>query len=228
VETPSPPSMPRKVGRIRQSKTAERNGKRQSVGRRAESLEDLTEQNIETIGGLEATDNALRPATDRIADYITRFAGSMRFVYLHVVWFAVWICFNTFGVVPDSWQIDPFPFTFLTFVVSLEAIFLSTFILISQNHEERMAEKRNHLDLQINLLSEQENSKMLRMLEAIHERLGIALSDPEVELLEETTRPDSLVKQIEQIIENRKSASSGRKRPNDGRADESAQADAQK
>jgi uncharacterized membrane protein len=219
--------MARKLGRIRQWTATGRNGKRPSAGPTARSLEDLTEQNIETIGGLEAADDALRTATDRTADQITRFAGSMRFVYLHVAWFAVWICFNTLGVVPDSWQIDPFPFTFLTFVVSLEAIFLSTFILISQNHEERLTEKRNHLDLQINLLSEQENSKMLRMLEAIHERLGIALSDPEVELLEETTRPGSLVQQIEQIIEKRKSASTRRTGRSDVVAKKSAKADGQ-
>lgn len=217
--------MARKLGRFRQRKATGRNGKRPGAGHAARSLEDLTEQNIEKIGGLEAADDALRTATDHIADQITRFAGSMRFVYLHVVWFAAWIGFNTLGVVPDSWQIDPFPFTFLTFVVSLEAIFLSTFILISQNHEERMTEKRNHLDLQINLLSEQENSKMLRMLEAIHERLGIALSDPEVELLEETTRPDSLAQQIEQIIEHRKSVSNRRTGPADGGAEKAAKAD---
>jgi uncharacterized membrane protein len=199
--------MTRKSRHTRQPHYAQRNGQRERTDQTdhaARSIDDLTERNIETIGGLEAADEAARTVTDRMADRITRFAGSMRFVNLHVVWFAAWICFNTLPVVPESWQIDPFPFTFLTFVVSLEAIFLSTFILISQNHEERMTEKRNHLDLQINLLSEQENSKMLRMLEAIHRRLGIAESDPEVELLEEDTHPDSLVKQIEQIIESRK------------------------
>jgi uncharacterized membrane protein len=166
------------------------------------TLDDLTKRNIETIAQLEEAAQRSKTAADRLADKITHFAGSMRFVYLHVVWFAGWIVFNTAGLVPEQWRIDPFPFTFLTFVVSLEAIFLSTFILITQNHEERQMEKRNLLDLQINLLSEQENSKMLLMLEAIQKRLGIANDDPEVEVLEESTRPDALLNQIETAIEN--------------------------
>jgi uncharacterized membrane protein len=166
------------------------------------TLDDLTKRNIETIAQLEEAAQRSKTAADRLADKITRFAGSMRFVYLHVVWFAGWILFNSAPFVPESWRIDPFPFTFLTFVVSLEAIFLSTFILITQNHEERLMEKRNLLDLQINLLSEQENSKMLLMLEAIQKRLGIANDDPEVEVLEESTRPDALLNQIETAIEN--------------------------
>ena len=89
----------------------------------------------------------------------------------------------------------------LTFVVSLEAIFLSTFILISQNRQNRVAERRNHLDLQINLLSEQENSKILAMLEAISEHLGLPEKDPEVRILEESTRPERLVEQIDTVID---------------------------
>jgi uncharacterized membrane protein len=207
--------MPLKSHHTRRAAEAPQNGRRQKSVHQARTLDDLTERNIEAIGGLEAAEEAARTASDRTADRITRFAGSMRFVYVHLVWFAVWIAFNTFPVVPAAWQIDPFPFTFLTFVVSLEAIFLSTFILISQNHEERMAEKRNHLDLQINLLSEQENSKMLRMLEAIHRRLGIRDSDPEVELLEEDTRPGNLIQQIEQIIESGKPAPASRRKSPD-------------
>ena len=178
-----------------------KSGKSANQGRLAKTIDDLTEQNIETIGALEAAAEAERSTTDRLADKITRFAGSMKFVYLHIAWFGAWVGCNSPAILPDSWRFDPFPFTFLTFVVSLEAIFLSTFILISQNHEERIAEKRNHLDLQINLLSEQENSKMLMMLEAIHQRLGIVDDDPEIGLLEESTRPDRLNEQIEEIIE---------------------------
>jgi uncharacterized membrane protein len=181
--------------------------KRVSKGRihrqngQSSSLDDLTKRNIETIGQLEEAAEQSKTAADRLADKITRFAGSMQFVYLHVAWFAVWILFNTAPFVPESWRIDSFPFTFLTFVVSLEAIFLSTFILITQNHEERLMEKRNLLDLQINLLSEQENSKMLLMLETIQKRLGIDIDDPEVEVLEESTRPDALLNQIETALE---------------------------
>ena len=112
--------------------------------------------------------------------------------------FAVWIGYNAPALVP---AFDPYPFTFLTLVVSLEAIFLSTFILISQNYDMRISERRNQLDLQINLLSEQENTKMLQMLERIAKKVGAHVSDdPQVRALEEATRPDSLVDQIEEAF----------------------------
>src|SRR5436190_16695636 len=93
-------------------------------------------------------------------------------------------------------KIDPYPFTFLTFIVSLEAIFLSTFILISQNHETRLTERRNHLDLQINMLAEQENTKILELLQLIADRMGIRVDDPETEALAEPVEPERLVEQI--------------------------------
>ena len=167
-------------------------------------LEQLTRQNVEAIARLEKAAGADRGVTDLLADAITRLVGSMIFVYLHVAWFSLWVLFNTGLLTPRGWHFDPYPFTFLTFVVSLEAIFLSTFILISQNHEERLAQRRGQLDLQINLLAEQETSKILQMLEAIHSRLGIDV-DPEVEGLEKTTSPDKLSQQIEAQLEQRSS-----------------------
>ena len=165
------------------------------------SLSCLTQRNVEIVAELERAGDAQRSPTDRLADVISRFVGSMTFVYIHVVWFGAWIVLNTFPILPANWRIDPFPFTFLTFVVSLEAIFLSTFILISQNHEERLAQRRNHLDLQINLLSEQENSQILKMLESIERHLGIREA-PAVHPMTEPTKPDELVSQIEDVIEN--------------------------
>jgi uncharacterized membrane protein len=129
---------------------------------------------------------------------IASFCGSMRFVWLHVVWFGVWIVANTFPGLP---HFDPFPFTFLTLCVSLEAIFLSTFILISQNHETRLTERRNHLDLQVNLLAEQENTKMLSMLKRIAEKLEVQIDDDHaIQMLEQATRPGKLVEQIEETF----------------------------
>ena len=83
--------------------------------------------------------------------------------------------------------------------MSLEAIFLSTFILISQNHETRLSERRNQLDLQVNLLSEQENTKMLTIIERIAKKLGVRTDDdPSLQVLEQATRPEKLVQQIEE------------------------------
>ena len=167
------------------------------------SLSSLTKRNVEIIAELEKAADAERSLTDRLADAISRFVGSMQFVYIHIVWFAFWIAASSLPFIPVAWRIDPFPFTFLTFVVSLEAIFLSTFILISQNHEEHIARRRNHLDLQINLLSEQENSQMLKMLEAIHRQLQIGC-DPATQALQEQTRPEAMVAQIKTVIEKGK------------------------
>lgn len=85
--------------------------------------------------------------------------------------FGIWVVINA---LPGVSHFDPFPFTFLTLVVSLEAIFLSSFILISQNLETRVSERRNNLDLQINLLTEQENTKMLKLLERIAQKMAQA------------------------------------------------------
>ena len=111
------------------------------------TVEDLTKQNVQTIVELEETAKANRDKTDRMADAIAEFCGSFTFVWVHLIWFIAWILINA---IPGLPKFDPYPFTFLTLVVSLEAIFLSTFILISQNHDARISERRNHLDLQIN------------------------------------------------------------------------------
>jgi uncharacterized membrane protein len=95
----------------------------------------------------------------------------------------------------------------------LEAIFLSTFILISQNRQSRIAELRNHLDLQINLLSEQENSKILAMLEALLQYHGLVQPDPEVASLAEATAPDMLVEQIEKTLERNQEGTTPEKPP---------------
>src|SRR5262245_34592496 len=157
-----------------------------------ESLTALTQRNIELIAQFEAIAAAKGSAADRVADAITRFGGSMVFVYVHVGWFGGWILWHCLPGWPQASRFDPYPFQLLTFVVSLEAIFPSTFILISQNRQNRMNELRNHLDLQINLLSEQENSKMLARLEALLRYHGLVQPDLEVASLEEATQPDML------------------------------------
>ena len=164
--------------------------------RGAQTGEDVTRQNVRAMRQLEEAAMAKRTSADRVAAAIARFCGHMIFVWIHVTLFAAWIAYNS---LPLFKPFDPYPFTFLTLVVSLEAIFLSTFILISQNYEMRVTERRNQLDLQINLLAEQENTKMLQMLEHIAQKVGAhGSTDPQVRALEEATRPESLVEQIEE------------------------------
>ena len=165
------------------------------------SAEDLTARNVQTVVELEAAERNNRTLSDRLADAVAGFCGSMVFFWVHVAWFGGWIAMNS---LPGFPHFDPFPFTFLTLVVSLEAIFLSTFIMISQTQETRLSDRRNHLDLQINLLTEQENTRMLNLLTAIAKELGVPEgSDPEVEMLAQATKPEILVRQIDRAMEGK-------------------------
>src|SRR4029450_2293266 len=110
------------------------------------TVEDMTERNGHTIVRLEEAAKAERAKSDQIADVIANFCGSMPFVWAHLIWFAGWTIIN---IAPGIRHFDSFPFNFLTLIVSLEAIFLSTFILISQNHETRLNDKRNQLDVRV-------------------------------------------------------------------------------
>ncbi|WP_298932599.1 DUF1003 domain-containing protein [uncultured Ramlibacter sp.] len=163
--------------------------------RSAKTMADVTRHNIQAMRKLEELALTQRSFADRMAAFVAKFCGSIIFVWVHVLIFAVWIAFN---VLPGLQHFDPYPFTFLTLCVSLEAIFLSAFILISQNYEMRISERRNQLDLQINLLAEQESTKTLQLLEAVARKLGVSEgNDPEIAALEQATRPDKLARQIE-------------------------------
>lgn len=158
--------------------------------------DDLTRENVQSMRRVEQNALANRSRADRIAAFVAGFCGSMTFVWIHVAVFSAWIVFNTF---PGLHHFDTYPFTFLTLVVSLEAIFLSSFILISQNYELRISDRRNQLDLQINLLTEQENTKMLQLLERIAQKVGVDdPGDTDLRILTEDTDPEKLIRQIEQ------------------------------
>jgi uncharacterized membrane protein len=159
---------------------------------------DAVAKNIEDVVRIEQRDRAKMGWGDHLADRITAFSGSMTYVWLHVGWFTVWIAVNVglFGLA----AFDEFPFGLLTMIVSLEAIFLSTFVLISQNREARSADRRARLDLQINMLAEQEVTRLTKMVADIHEHLGLQ-DDPEekaeIEEMKEPVRVDELVKAVD-------------------------------
>jgi len=101
---------------------------------------------------------------DRIADKITKFAGSMSFVYLHMLVFSAWISYNLGS---QNHGFDPFPFGLLTLIVSLEAIFLSTFVMLSQNRQSKQADLRSELDYEVNVKAEQEISEIKELLKKL-------------------------------------------------------------
>ncbi|HUR46891.1 MAG TPA: DUF1003 domain-containing protein [Candidatus Saccharimonadales bacterium] len=131
-----------------------------------------------------------------MADRVTGFTGSMRFVYLHLLIFGLWIAINL-GWIPFIPRFDP-SFVVLAMAASVEAIFLSTFVLITQNRMATMANKRADLDLQISLLAEHEITRLLTLATAIAERLGIeASTDPELNELKKDVHPEEVLQQIE-------------------------------
>ncbi len=133
---------------------------------------------------------------DRIADAITRFTGSLTFVLLHLALFGFWIVANL-GWVPGVSQWDE-SFVVLAMVASVEAIFLSTFVLITQNRMAALAEKRAELDLQISLLAEHEITKVVAMVAAIADRFGV-LHEPaaEIEELKRNVAPEAVLDAID-------------------------------
>ncbi len=162
------------------------------------ALSHVVERNIRTIIQLRLQAARERSVQNRIADVITDFSGRMVFVYVHIVWFGVWIVLNTgrVGVQP----FDPFPYGLLTMVVSLEAIFLSTLVLISQNRLSEESEHRADLALQIGLLTEYELTRVLRMLDAIQDKMGIEnAADDELADLEMETKPEDVLAEIERL-----------------------------
>ena len=155
--------------------------------------------NVERVAKLEADALGARSLGARCARGLIRIAGTTTFAVIHGVWFVVWIAVNT-GLVPGLQPYDPYPFSFLTFIVSLEAIFLSIWILISQNEMERLADRRAHLDLQINMLAEQESTAAIRMLQRISHHLGIKSDDTIDKALAEETDVERIVTAIDQTV----------------------------
>ena len=128
--------------------------------------------------------------SDVLARAVTNLSGSMPYVWLHVVWFGLWIMVNVgLGV-----AFDEYPFGLLTTIVSLEAIFLATFVLINQNRQARLADKRAKVDMQVNLIAEREITKLIEMTTQVQQALGIAPHhDAEVNAMKTTTDVKTLV-----------------------------------
>lgn len=138
-----------------------------------------------------------RTASEKFADWMTENVGSMKFLTLNVIWFAVWIMLNL-GMIPGVVPFDPFPFGLLTMIVSLEAIILAIFVLISQNRAEKIDEIRQEVDLQVDMITEEEITKLLKLVTLLLAKQGIDLSD-DAELQEMLTPTN--VGKLESILE---------------------------
>jgi uncharacterized membrane protein len=130
-----------------------------------------TAANIRAIIDLERKALTASSWSARISDAVTRFAGSLWFVLCHLTVFVAWAVWN--ATAPKHLRFDPYPYGLLTFVVSLEGVLIATFVLIAQNRMAAQTDRRDHLNLQVDLLAEQEMTLVLRMLRRISERLDI-------------------------------------------------------
>lgn len=130
------------------------------------------EENVRIIKRWENAILLGRSKLEQLSDWVARTAGGGPVLVLHFAWFIAWVVVNT-GLVRRIRPFDPFPFPFLTMTVSLEAIFLTLSVLASQNRLTHQADKRSHLDLQIDLLAEREMTTVLQLLQDIIRHLDV-------------------------------------------------------
>ena len=158
-------------------------------------LSNVLARNIDSIMATRRQEERRKTGQDRLSDAITRFTGSMRFVYIHAVLFGGWIIWNL-GWFPFLPVFDP-SLVILAMVASVEAIFLSTFVLISQNRMQAQAEKRAELDLQISLLAEHEITQVMTVLDEVARHLGVRHpDDPEIEEAKRDVDPTAVLQAI--------------------------------
>ena len=160
-----------------------------------------TADNINAIIELERKALAASSWSARVSDAISRFAGSLWFVLCHLTAFVAWAVWN--ATAPEPLRFDPYPYGLLTFIVSLEGVLIATFVLITQNRMAAQSDRRDHLNLQVDLLAEQEMTLMLRMLRRISERLDITPESTEqarAEKLGEETNVFELMQSLDKEL----------------------------
>jgi len=157
-----------------------------------------TQFNIAAIAKLEEEALGRRSRTERESDAVVKFIGSPKFLLLHVILILVWSTANL-GLIPHVKAFDPFPFGILALFVASESVFLTIFVLISQNRMARQAERRSHLDLQVGMLAEQELTMMLQMLQKLCQHTGVDVKSAtqQVQGFSETTDVHKLASELE-------------------------------
>jgi uncharacterized membrane protein len=151
------------------------------------------------FGAIKAQHSAHRTSLERFVDWLNEIAGSTPFLVFHGLGFAFWLLWNTghLGLRP----IDPYPFGLMTTIVSLEAIFLSIFVLMTQSRESKIGELREELTLQVNLRMEEEITKTLHLVAGLYARLGLTLAeDPELKAMLEPLDPKRMENDLAEQI----------------------------
>jgi uncharacterized membrane protein len=160
--------------------------------------EDPASSNIEVVAELERDSQRRRSRFDCVIDAVRAWAANPMFILLHVVVIGVWIGVNVRGG-----GFDPYPFGFLNMSLAMEAIFLSSFVLMAQDRMTRDADRRDHLNLQVDLLAEQELTAILNVVVAIANRAGIDVEAqiPEIDRLRARTDVHKLATSLERQLD---------------------------
>lgn len=167
-----------------------------NADRAEDGLNSVLERNIEILTQRRRQQTLALSRQERIALAITRFAGNMGFIYLHVVLFGAWIAVNLW---PGAPHFDP-TLMHLATAASIEAIFLTTFVLITQNRMSEATERRAELDVQIGLLTEHELTRLLALNSAIAQHLGVSSEiDHELDELKRDVAPDAVMEKLEDM-----------------------------
>jgi len=164
------------------------------------SITDLTLRNVAVMAQMEKAFYEGRTFGDRVADHVANTVGSWSFIIIQSAVLGAWMAVNLLGW---FFQWDPYPFILLNLVLSFQAAYAGPIIMMSENRQAKLNERRNQLDLQINLLAEQENTEMLKLLRRLCEKLDVPTGRAGHEkALEEATCPEEVVRQIDEIAAN--------------------------
>lgn len=152
------------------------------------------------IKSLKAKYKARRTLSEKVADWMTSAFGSMTFLFINALWFTIWVFINI-GAIPSIRPFDPYPFGFLTMVVSLEAIILSTFVLVSQNRAAKIDDLREEIDLQVDMITESELTKLMKLNTLLLQKSGIDVSqDKELEEMLKPLNQHKIEKSLEKQV----------------------------
>ena len=171
----------------------------------AEGAPQKLHKNIEALRRDRDAAERARTFGERLADAVTGFAGSMYSVGFHLLLYGGWLVYNS-GVFPVE-PFDPYPFVMLAMTASVEAIFLTTFVLISQNRNAAIEERREDLGLQVSLLTEHEITRLAQLVDLMANRLGVDERDkPELQEIKEEVAPASVLRSIDEADATRRAA----------------------
>jgi uncharacterized membrane protein len=159
------------------------------------SIEDLTKRNVAVVAQMERASQNVRTRGERLADAIAALVGSWTFILIQTALLTLWVGLNLLAWI-SHW--DPYPFILLNLALSFQSAYAAPILMISQNRQAKLSERRHHLDLQINMLAEQETTQILHMLRLLCERSGIHLGET---CLEKETSHEDIIHRIESELE---------------------------